>query len=114
MAKKKSQVKESLQITQTPTEGFYSPLDMQFHPAPKAPQKMTVDEMEKLRDKYRHELEGVPVFDGCTDAPYDKPKETTVDDIISGEYGYCINSLTGPQRALLSELIRIRLLMEGK
>lgn len=52
--------------------------------------------------------------DGVTDAPYDKPKETTVDDIIRDEYGYCINSLTGPQRALLSELIRIRRLMENK
>lgn len=52
--------------------------------------------------------------DGVTDAPYEKSKEPTVDDIISGEYGYCINSLTGPQRALLSELIRVRLLMEGK
>ena len=52
--------------------------------------------------------------DGVTDAPYDKPKETTVDDIIRVEYSYCINSLTGPQRALLSELIRIRRLMENK
>lgn len=52
--------------------------------------------------------------DGVTDAPYDKPKETTVDDIILTEYSYCVNSLTGPQRALLSELIRIRRLMESK
>lgn len=52
--------------------------------------------------------------DGVTDAPYDKPKETTVDDIIRTEYSYCVNSLTGPQRALLSELIRIRRLMESK
>lgn len=34
--------------------------------------------------------------------------------IIHHEYGYCENSLTGPQRAILNELIRIRLLMEGK
>ena len=52
--------------------------------------------------------------DGVTDAPYDKPKETTVDDIIRTEYSYCVNSLTGPQRAILSELIRIRRLMESK
>lgn len=52
--------------------------------------------------------------DGVTDAPYDKPKETSVNDIIRNEYSYCINSLTGPQRALLSELIRIRRLMESK
>lgn len=68
--------------------------------------------------KFASPLTGEYVYpgdnDGVTDTPYDKPKETTVDDIISGEYGYCINSLTGPQRALLSELIRIRLLMEGK
>ena len=63
MAKKKSQVKESLQITQTPTEGFYSPLDMQFHPAPGKRQEMTVEEMEKLQDKYRGELLGTPVLD---------------------------------------------------
>lgn len=52
--------------------------------------------------------------DGVTDAPYDKSKETTVDDIIRNEYSYCINSLTGPQRAILSELIRIRRFMENK
>ena len=72
-----------------------------------------------LQSKFASPITGEYVYpgdndDGVTDAPYDKPKETTVDDIISGEYGYCINSLTGPQRALLSELIRIRLLMEGK
>lgn len=51
---------------------------------------------------------------GVTDAPYDKPKETTVDDIIRTEYSYCINSLTGPQRAILSELLRIRRLMGSR
>lgn len=40
-----------------------------------------------------------------------KPDPTS---IIHQEYGYCENSLTGPQRALLNELIRVRLLMEGK
>ena len=69
--------------------------------------------------KFASPLTGEYVYpgdnEGVTDAPYEKSQEQpTVDDIISGEYGYCINSLTGPQRALLSELIRIRLLMEGK
>lgn len=71
-----------------------------------------------LPSKFASPLTGEYVYpgdnDGVTDAPYDKPKETTVDDIIRDEYSYCINSLTGPQRALLSELIRIRRLMESK
>ena len=72
-----------------------------------------------LPSKFASPLTGEYVYpgdnnDGVTDAPYDKPKEITVDDIIRDEYSYCINSLTGPQRALLSELIRIRRLMENK
>lgn len=63
MAKKKSPVKESSQITQTPSKGFYSPLDGQFHPADEKPKEMTVEMMEKLQDKYRGELLGTPVLD---------------------------------------------------
>lgn len=75
MAKKKSPVKESSQITQEPTRGFYSPLDMQFHPADEKPKEMTVEMMEKMQDKYRGEFLGTPVLDdvqvpGC--APEEK------------------------------------------
>lgn len=81
------------------------------------------DEVEQVKEtivpgKFASPLTGEYVYpgdnDGVTDAPYDAPKEVTVDDIIRDEYGYCINSLTGPQRALLSELIRIRRIMESK
>lgn len=81
------------------------------------------DEVEPVKEttppaKFASPLTGEYVYpgdnDGVTDAPYEKPKEPTVDDIIRDEYGYCLNSLTGPQRALLSELIRIRRLMESK
>lgn len=61
MAKKKSQVKESSQITQEPTRD--SPIDIELHLPDEAPRKMTVDEIEKLQDKYRGEFLGTPVLD---------------------------------------------------
>lgn len=61
MAKKKSQVKESLQIIQEPTRD--SPPDIQIHLVGEAPQGMSVEQMEKLQDKYRNELLGMPVLD---------------------------------------------------
>ncbi len=60
MAKKKSPVKESSQIIQ-------SPPDIQIHLVDEAPQEtrkgMIVDEIEKLQEKYRGEFLGTPVLD---------------------------------------------------
>lgn len=104
---------------------FNSPLDMQEHGADKAPEmrkKMTVDEMEKLQDKYRDEFLGTPVLDdrqvsdkahesGTTEAEYQEPV-VPVDDWREGferEYGWLApNNVAGVYRAILQELYRMR------
>lgn len=43
--------------------------------------------------------------------------DTEVDkanDYINNEYPWCVGSLTSPQRAMLCELYRIRMAIEGK
>lgn len=43
--------------------------------------------------------------------------DTDVDkanDYINNEYPWCVGSLTSPQRAMLCELYRIRMAIEGK
>lgn len=73
---------------------FSSPLDMQ----------MSVEQMEKMQEKYRNEMQGTVVCDS----------EASVDEIILREYKYCTYNITGPQRAILSELVRIRRALESK
>lgn len=68
---------------------FSSPLDMQEHKVDKAP------DLDML---------GTVVCDS----------EASVDDIILREYKYCTYNITGPQRAILSELVRIRRALESK
>lgn len=86
---------------------FSSPLDMQEHKVNKAPaldMQMSVEQMEKMQEKYRNEMLGTIVCDS----------EASVDDIILREYKYCTYNMTGPQRAILSELVRIRCALESK
>jgi hypothetical protein len=86
---------------------FSSPLDMQEHKVDKAPaldMQMSVEQMEKMQEKYRNEMLGTVVCDS----------EASVDDIILREYKYCTYNITGPQRAILSELVRIRRALESK
>lgn len=71
-------------------------------------------ELERAQEKYRHELEAVPVFDGCTDAPYEQqPADTDmqkrVQDEIDNLYPRTRLGMEGILDAVLRELIRARL-----
>lgn len=87
---------------------FASPLDMQYKgPVDKASSldmQMSVEKMEEMQEKYRSEMLGTVVCDSGA----------SVDDIILREYRYCTYNITGPQRAILSELVRIRRALESK
>lgn len=90
---------------------FASPLDMEYkEPTGKTtePRKeMTVDEMEKLQDKYRGEFLGTPVLDDRQ-----VPGPAPVGDWREGfekEYGWIApNNVIGFYRAILQELYRMR------
>lgn len=70
-------------------------------------------ELEGAQEKYRHEFEGVPVFDGCTDAPYDCTADTDISkkihDVIEHEYPRTRVGTDGYLQAILCELVRARL-----
>lgn len=70
-------------------------------------------ELERAQEKYRHELEGVPVFDGCTDAPYDCTADTDIQKRVQDEidtlYPRTRLGMEGILDAVLRELIRARL-----
>ena len=70
-------------------------------------------ELERAQEKYRHELEGVPVFDGCTDAPYDRTADTDIQKRVQDEidtlYPRTRLGMEGILDAVLRELIRARL-----
>ncbi len=70
-------------------------------------------ELERAQDKYRHELEGVPAFDGCTDAPYDRTADTDIQKRVQDEidtlYPRTRLGMEGILDAVLRELIRARL-----
>ena len=70
-------------------------------------------ELERAQEKYRHELEGVPVFDGCTDAPYDRTADTDIQKRVQDEidtlYPRTRAGMEGILDAVLRELIRARL-----
>lgn len=70
-------------------------------------------ELERAQEKYRHELEGVPVFDGCTDAPYDSTADTDIQKRVQDEidtlYPRTRLGMEGILDAVLRELIRARL-----
>lgn len=71
-------------------------------------------ELERAQQKYRHELEGVPVLDGCTDAPYqEQPADTDiqkrVQDEIDNLYPRTRFGVEGLLDAILRELVRARL-----
>lgn len=70
-------------------------------------------ELERAQEKYRHELEGVPVFDGCADAPYDRTADTDIQKRVQDEidtlYPRTRLGMEGILDAVLRELIRARL-----
>ena len=70
-------------------------------------------ELERAQEKYRHEFEGVPVFDGCTDAPYDRTADTDIQKRVQDEidtlYPRSRLGMEGILDAVLRELIRVRL-----
>lgn len=70
-------------------------------------------ELERAQEKYRHELEGVPAFDGCTDAPYDRTADTDIQKRVQDEidtlYPRTRLGMEGILDAVLRELIRARL-----
>ena len=70
-------------------------------------------ELERAQEKYRHELEGVPVFDGCTHAPYDRTADTDIQKRVQDEidtlYPRTRLGMEGILDAVLRELIRARL-----
>ena len=70
-------------------------------------------ELERAQEKYRHELEGVPVFDGCTDAPYDHTADTDIQKRVQDEidtlYPRTRLGMEGILDAVLRELVRARL-----
>lgn len=84
---------------------FASPLTGDFVKDP--------SELERAQEKYRHEFEGVPVLDGCTDAPYDKPADTDIQKRVQDEidtlYPRTRLGMEGILDAVLRELVRARL-----
>ena len=70
-------------------------------------------ELERAQEKYRHELEGVPVFDGCTEAPYARTADTDIQKRVQDEidtlYPRTRLGMEGILDAVLRELIRARL-----
>lgn len=75
---------------------------------------MVPSELERAQDKYRHEFEGVPVLDGCTDAPYEQqPADTDIQKRVQDEidtlYPRTRLGMEGILDAVLRELIRARL-----
>ena len=70
-------------------------------------------ELERAQEKYRHEFEGVPAFDGCTDAPYDRTADTDIQKRVQDEidtlYPRTRLGMEGILDAVLRELIRARL-----
>ena len=70
-------------------------------------------ELERAQEKYRHEFEGVPVFDGCTDALYDHTADTDIQKRVQDEidtlYPRTRLGMEGILDAVLRELIRARL-----
>lgn len=87
-------------------EEFASPITGDFVRDP--------SELERAQEKYRHELEGVPVFDGCTDAPYQKqPADTDIQQRVQEEidtlYPRARLGSDGILDGILRELVRARL-----
>lgn len=74
---------------------------------------MDPSELEREQEKYRHELEGVPVIDGCTDAPYDRQADTDIQKRVQDEidtlYPRTRFGVEGLLDAILRELVRARL-----
>ena len=73
-----------------------------------------LSELERAQEKCRHEFEGVPAFDGCTDAPYDRTADTDIQKRVQDEidtlYPRTRVGIEGILDAVLRELIRARLI----
>ena len=72
-----------------------------------------LSELERAQEKYSHELEGVPAFDGVTDAPYDRTADTDIQKRVQDEidtlYPRTRLGMEGILDGILRELIRVRL-----
>lgn len=105
MASKTKKVATPLKDEKVPVK-FASPLDMEYKD-PEIRKEMTVEQMEKLQDRYRGEFLGTPVLDDRQ-----VPGPAPVGDWREGfekEYGWIApNNVIGFYRAILQELYRMR------